>query len=621
MALKLRPVLDHRMPTLATKAAFMMPVGDVSAQQKKRNALHQLETCPPRCLKEVRQLLTMEIKHIHRCLSRLERSYYGGRRTVHQEVEKIIYPIKTVMKSALIFECNSSSNVEDVIRQSSVPEFKGTAENVQLFRDVYAKVKSYLPDKISEVTNSCHKLCELLNKYCVTFYEPNSEKDGYLETAAHYQEQIESWTTNIESSLTSAKEVFRRFKGRGVTTSHLTPPVENFVAKHNLHKVLFLVIFADACTNIRNALSLMTSWLKTDETYSGFLKIDLIDLETVKEEKIKALRDSRSRYHSLTFKLSQSELEYSKAETEVINLRERRDNLFRDEEHLEKQVNDTELEIEFKQYRRESFKIVLDDHHPELSAETCEALTEDLKNLKERLPGLQRQLATVRYKLTWVEEKTHQQEKIGEEIQLVQKELQQAGEERGRKEKEYLEVEKSLKLARRILLCKTSNDAVEKIYYSIPVHARNSRPVGVPAKAATPLDKACKVISRTIERDWVHVYRNLPFFPKRGAETIERDIGELSTTGARGTLIVVARRALDRWRRYHTRAMVDDLKMALRKVRRLDVVKAIEDELNPPVKEEEEDDMDEKVPPVPPELLPFYELGERYDQLRAMNRM
>ncbi|XP_046557420.1 LOW QUALITY PROTEIN: uncharacterized protein LOC124266663 [Haliotis rubra] len=620
MALKLRPVLDHRMPTLATKAAFTM-VGDVSAQHKKRSALRQLETCPPRCLKEVRQLITMEIKHIHRCLSRLERSYYGGRRTVHQEIEKIIYPTKTIMKAALIFECNSSTNVDDVLMQFGLPGFKGSAENSQLFHDVYAKLKSYLPDKISDVTHSCQKLCELMNKYCVSFYDPNSEKEGYLETSAHYQEQIQSWSTNIELSLTNAKEVYRRFKGKGITTSHLTPPVENFVSKHNLHKVLFLVIFADACTNIRNALSLMTSWLKTDETYSGFLKIDIIDLDTLKEEKIKALRESRSKYHSLTFRLSQSELECSKAETEVMNLRERRDNHLREEEHLEKQVNDTELEIEFKEYRRESFKVVLDDSHPDVSAETYDVLTEDLKNLKERLPGLQRQLATVRYKLKWVEEKTHQQEKIEEEIQLIQKELREAGEERGRKEKEYLEVEKSLKLARRILLCKTSNDAVEKIYYSIPVHARNSRPTGVRAKTATPLDKACKVISRTIERDWVNVYRNLPFFPKRGAETIERDISELSTTGARVTLIIVARRALGRWRRYHTRAMVDDLKTALQKIRRLDVIKAIEDELNPPVKDDDEEDMDEKVPPVPPELLPFYELGERYDQLRAMNRM
>ena len=47
------------------------------------------------------------------------------------------------------------------------------------------------------------------------------------------------------------------------------------------------MIFADACTHIRSALSVMTLWLKTDENYAAYVKNDLAELEKLKEEKMK----------------------------------------------------------------------------------------------------------------------------------------------------------------------------------------------------------------------------------------------------------------------------------------------------------------------------------------------
>ena len=64
-------------------------------------------------------------------------------------------------------------------------------------------------------------------------------------------------------------------------------PVAQFSSRCDLNKMLFLVIFADAITHIRCALSVMTQWLKTDETYATFVKNDLTELEKLKEEKMK----------------------------------------------------------------------------------------------------------------------------------------------------------------------------------------------------------------------------------------------------------------------------------------------------------------------------------------------
>lgn len=46
-------------------------------------------------------------------------------------------------------------------------------------------------------------------------------------------------------------------------------------------------MFADASTHLRNALTVMKSWLQTDENYTTYVKNDMIELEKLKEDKIK----------------------------------------------------------------------------------------------------------------------------------------------------------------------------------------------------------------------------------------------------------------------------------------------------------------------------------------------
>ena len=74
------------------------------------------------------------------------------------------------------------------------------------------------------------------------------------------------------------------------------------------------------------------------------------------------------------------------------------------------------------------------------------------------------------------------------------------------------------------------------------------------------LDKACEVVEAEIGQDWIALYRALPFFPGRGAETIEKDIASIAMEGARGPKKDIAGVALNRWRRHHTRARAEDLK-------------------------------------------------------------
>lgn len=136
---------------------------------------------------------------------------------------------------------------------------------------------------------------------------------------------------------------------------------------------------------------------------------------------------------------------------------------------------------------------------------------------------------------------------------------------------------------------------------------------------ADPFERVCQLVARTIENDWVRLYRALPFHPYRGASMVDDDIRNFGVMTSRQTPQQVALQALHRWRRYHTLARIEDLKKALRAIHRTDIVLSVNEELNPPR------------PPTPKEdnfpdfldenLIPYWKEVEKYDQLRAAKKI
>jgi hypothetical protein len=91
------------------------------------------------------------------------------------------------------------------------------------------------------------------------------------------------------------------------------------------------------------------------------------------------------------------------------------------------------------------------------------------------------------------------------------------------------------------------------------------------------------------------------------------------TLASRKTPKQMAMLLLDRWRRHHTRAKVDDLKRSLKEIHRKDVLHLIEHQLHPPrppspVEESIPDFLDET-------LIPYWKEIEKFDQLRAAKKI
>lgn len=252
---------------------------------------------------------------------------------------------------------------------------------------------------------------------------------------------------------------------------------------------------------------------------------------------------------------------------------------------------------------------------------TWDNLNEEIRFIKETLPGYKRQLSIVQQRKEWMKEKREQIEKLEKEIAQLTIEMKVAEKDKLEREAEYETIDATLELSRRLHLHKTSSDSVEKIFYDLPITARNAKmklPMISNGTDGT-LDKACDVVVQSIYQDWIHLYRKLPFFPTRGSETIEKDIASIAVEGARGPKKDIASVALNRWRRHHTRARAEDLREGLRAIRRFDVMKEVELVIHPPPVEEEPP---EYFPPgMDPALIPHYRDVVKFDQLRKANRI
>lgn len=469
----MRPVLEFRMPTLANKTAFLLPIDDIS---KRKSPLVHLESRPPASLRDVRNALLSEIKAIQKKLTRLERSYYGVGKSLNQEIQKFATPIKLLVRLLGYFELSSVKSVEAAIKYGSDPKrYKGDPTYVNLLKEVYAKLQNFVPGRFSEIIEMCDKVLEILEKYCISFYEPDGETE--VETAMHYETQIRSWKGVVRENLQKINTLIIHFRNRGIHHSMFTSPVATYCQRNECEIVPFLLLFAEACTNVRTVLSVMTQWLKSDENYNVFLQNDVIDLERQKEEQVKAVRESGEHYHACVFKLNQTETEYTRLLCELENLKEKDDANAIEEGFLLNKCNELEMDMEFKEGRRDDLKNKPLDEDIEAMAIAWDNLNEEIRFLKDSLPSVKRQLSIVQQRKEWMKERRTHVDKLEKEIELLTRDAKVAELEKAKLEAELKTIESTLEISRRLLLHKTSNDSVAKIFYDLPITARGSKAV------------------------------------------------------------------------------------------------------------------------------------------------
>ncbi|CAH1793537.1 unnamed protein product [Owenia fusiformis] len=591
---------------------------------RKHDIDRMSKKCPPN-LQTVHSFLKQSVKEALKKLSALEISFYGKGKTVYHEVKKWAGPLEEAREIAHAPNLRCAKQLDKIISMANDPftHFIMDKNNLEALTDCYDKIKSYIPNRFGDLTEDLHKIMKYLQTYCLSYYDIHLEPR--FDTGYEYECKRQRLSENIRQWLQHIVQLPVIFKETGLDCDleDFCYPVREISRKCEVFKIPFLFMFPEACESIRNACNEMLEWIQADEQYASFVKNDIIELEASKEKKLKRFLEIQNKSYQLAYRLSTMEMESVVMSEDLDNLKDRENQLICDEELLMTENNTIKVDIEVKGFRRDNLRKNITaaegEEHQEALIEAYAVLGEELKSLRGKMPQARRKLAGVKLKLEWIERKKEDLENTVLNFGSVKQEMKRVQELLGHAETEYSNCLSNMTIARQIHLYKSSPDALEKIFHGLPVALNFERLPGNMSKE-DPFERACSVTSQFIDSDWSKLYRTLPYYPERGCENIERDIRDVSEEISRESEPKRALRMIHRWRRLHTRATLDNLKTALEKLRRFDVLQEIELELNPPKKEKKQEESN--IPDFLPEhLVPYFREVERYDQLRASGKL
>ncbi|CAD5124104.1 DgyrCDS12406 [Dimorphilus gyrociliatus] len=556
---------------------------------------------------------------VERSIKLAEKQFYDGK-TYIDEIRKWNKCVNTMSKVAELSELSRVWQIEEIIKWCEDPQrkFAVDAKIINKFKECYRKIRDSIPDKFSEIVKQTKKVLKYLDKYCMSFYE--LEEDINLETARTYETQRKELSAKIKTNVDKVEYLSHKWRTEGLFVYDLGEYGIEVCRRLDVVQAAFLALFPTLCENLRLACDAMLTWVETDKNYSQFLKNDISDLEEKREELLKEVRQHQHRYHQVNYRKNQVANELEKLEEEVEKLVEKEDELLVDVETLLDKSNRLQINMEIKEYRRDELIKRINEYPTNLYYEKYNKLTKDLRDLKHELPDVKRSIAGCNLKLNWI---TTKRDSLLSERQLCKQlnnELEEMIEQRIKYELEYHDVIGSLELAKKIYLYKTCPDSINKIFHQQPVEVNYAR---LPGKRSEddPFEKACNIVCMTINTDWPQLYRSLPFAPTRGRLTLDRDIEEFTERESRKGNDERARYALNRWRRYHTRAKLDDLMEGLNGCGRADIAQNINSILYPKDDEEIDDFEDPAYKIVEAHLVPFLKEVERFDELKAANKI
>ncbi|ELU05790.1 hypothetical protein CAPTEDRAFT_193238 [Capitella teleta] len=590
------------------------------ANRKNRDLL-SLEQNPQNNLASIRSILRFSVRDIEQKLEKIECAYFG---VCKQDQLKMLTSwangLRKVMESSHATVISSSDQMDDLMKKVSDPahRFGVDAFEVNRVKEVYRRTLDTVPHKFQSLVKDIESVVLKTAMYCLSFYDMDEHELHYLDTGFNYETQIRTIRDTIKENVNNITNSVGKFKSGAFITSDLSPEVKELARKANCLHAPFLLLVPAAVQNIHCACAALVTWIKTDESYSVFITHDVAELEGRKKELEKAAQARHEKYHHLLFRLKHLQCECEKLSTDLHRLSDRDSELIVEEEFLINQSNDMQVEIENKEYRRDELIKNASNIHPEVMFEKYSELCEELRDLKSRLPVTKRRLNAVQYKIAWIREKKKELDVEEKKLHEVEKEMKELTDAKTEEEVEQKHVTTLLEKARKIHSLKASPDVVQKIFHGMPVTTNKSRLPGQCSKN-DPFEKACQVVAQHIEGDGGRLYRSLPFFPYRGSSMVDEDIRVVTAAASRKTSQQVSLLLLDRWRRHHTRARIEDLKQTLKKIHRNDVIAIINHQLHPPrpptpTEEVIPDFLDES-------LIPYWKEIEKYDQLKAAKKI
>ncbi|KAK3108734.1 hypothetical protein FSP39_014455 [Pinctada imbricata] len=555
------------------------------AFHRKRQNLDHLALERPQNLQNFYEAIEEELKHIETQLKYLELDYYGYERTPEDEVKEWMPALDIVMNAlrphiSFLYSKQQLKDIFDLYDRSigdPTMEVDFDKEAVQTVLDCIHKIDVYLRHRFKQIIDAIFLILGYMRKYCLSFC--GTSGDNYLETATNYEKQRRELADAIKINVEDIPMMADRFDSVDGIKMHEFGSVPKKIAeKCGCSNVPFLVSFAGACENVRNACIGVRKWIQADDGYATFIQFDITDLERKKETCDKLKKDLQIKVSHLDHRMKMCKRDIQECVIELKRVAAKEKSLRKQEEQILEEIHEIDVDLELKEIQKDELrkKTSLDAKE----REKLERINSDIEHRKTKKPILERKAEDLKRKVEFLTFRRDLKGKRESQAKGIKDELREARREFKKTDYECERLEKNISKLREIHRFKTSTEVLKKLFYNMPL---NKGQVGGAARKRKgqfidKLERATRITASLIDKDWIHLYRNLPFHPPRGEENLRADIEDVVTTFLRDTAEVHAKQSLYRWRRVNTRANLDDLKKSLMIIKRKDIVDKMEEE-------------------------------------------
>lgn len=431
--------------------------------------LKLLETEPQKSLETVHIILLDSIRDLESRLRQLQWSFYGRGREAVDELVRWSGLLKRVVNGTKSNGLFSLGQMEEISWKEADGRgaFANDLLSMHQMMECCHKTEEAVPGvQLHELLTEARKLLGYVEKYCASFYDP--DRDPVIDTAAAYEKQRRRYINLVNELISKIYQLAEKFKssgGDGLKMIDLSGYSGELSRKTDAAHAPFLLLFPEACENIRLALSAMRSWVEDDGNFAAFLDNDAKELDARRAECQKQVRAFSQSYHQLGFRLKQAQVESEQLEEDLGKTQDREDALIVDEELLSTQVKDFETELDSTEFRKTEWHKNAATMPSEAYYEKYNELSEKVRELRTKLPPSHQQLIAIRSKLRRVESKRAELRTEQKRRKQLETEMEEVSVQLAEAEVELVGVTISLETARRIVLCKRSSDVVEKIFY------------------------------------------------------------------------------------------------------------------------------------------------------------
>ncbi|CAF1651540.1 unnamed protein product [Adineta ricciae] len=496
-------------------------------------------------------------------------------------------PLNELRNARLLSDIRNGKTARDLLTEARTGNFGDSIsdECVNLLKSILDKTNDQLHSKMPLLANKIAECMNLMEQYFLSFYDIDNIQevvqkrrndrppDEYVETAYTYEKARWTHIFQVNKSIKILSEMQQRAEDtRGIVMSSLSKECQELAVRCDCTSLSYIFALPECYIEARRAIQALRTWLSEDSKYTSFIQTSLKVLDEKFADEKKNFEFAKAHLSHVEHRADSFHIQLKKAEQEnelnakkLEELEERLDTKERD--YLSKRLTSEVYEDQLKKMLQAAEESDTVDNHLSI-----ERFQQEIKQFARELPKLKAQMETIKGRIAFFKQRKEELAAMRTEHKRLAQEAQVALEERILRENEFNRVASCRDVIRNIYRCRSTNDLPQKIFYSLPIRSRRSGEAD-----NDDLSKAIRLVAKNIGRDWTRLYWQLPFHPARGQEEISKDIEYIDDKYHRGDVHQAqATDSLNKWRRFHTRAVLDDLIRALRKVRRPDIVQTIE---------------------------------------------